>query len=399
MTAATLRVSLNAPRVAAPPGPVPEPLTSRPEADLIVGQATVQAGLAGPVVAGPTTLFAPRGAHLVAPDGPLLVSDTGHHRVLVWDRLPGEDGAPADRVLGHADFQGEGRNDGGDPTASGLNVPTGICFGEGVLVVADAWNHRILLWNGLPSSGQAADLVLGQADFGGGSPNRGSDRPGADTLHWPYGVTIHQGRLLVADTGNRRLLVWDRIPTRNGQPANLVLGQTGFDCRDENAGLEPGAGGMRWPHAVAASDDGVLFVGDAGDNRIMGWRGLPTVSGAPCDFVLGQADAGGVDHNRGVYRPTAASLNMPYGVALHGGRLVTADTANSRLLGYDRDAWITGGVAKGLAGQDGFAERGDNRWGVADRAALCWPYAVGSCGGTLVVADSGNNRVLVWRAS
>ena len=43
----------------------------------------------------------------------------------------------------------------------------------------------------------------------------------------------------------------------------------------------------------------------------------------------------GLDHNRRAYFPTARSLNMPYGLAVQGERLVVADTANSRLLGFD----------------------------------------------------------------
>ena len=86
-----------------------------------------------------------------------------------------------------------------------------------MLAVADAWNHRVLIWHGLPErSNQPADVVLGQADFDGALANRGADAPRADTLFWCYGVAIAGGRLFVADTGNRRVLVWDRIPTTNG---------------------------------------------------------------------------------------------------------------------------------------------------------------------------------------
>jgi len=33
------------------------------------------------------------------------------------------------------------------------------------------------------------------------------------------------------------------------------------------------------------------------------------------------------------------------------------------------------------------------------RDSLCWPYNVATRGDTLVVADSGNNRVLLWEAA
>jgi hypothetical protein len=155
---------------------------------------------------------------------------------------------------------------------------------------------------------------------------------------------------------------------------------------------------MRWPHAVAAND-GSLLVTDAGNNRVMVWHSLPAVCGAPCDCVLGQADFSGQEHNRANYFPDAAALSMPYGLTLQGGRLVVADTANSRLLGYPAAQLATGMAATHLAGQQGFTDKGDNRWAPASRDSLCWPYGVTACGDTLVIADSGNNRVSLWRAA
>ncbi|MEO1172315.1 MAG: hypothetical protein AAFX94_09720, partial [Myxococcota bacterium] len=49
-----------------------------------------------------------------------------------------------------------------------------------------------------------------------------------------------------------------------------------------------------------------------------------------------------------------------------------------------------------LSGQDDFGAKGDNRWQPAVRDSLCWPYNVSTCGNTVVIADSGNNRVLLW---
>jgi hypothetical protein len=52
-----------------------------------------------------------------------------------------------------------------------------------------------------------------------------------------------------------------------------------------------------------------------------------------------------------------------------------------------------------LAGQRWFHEKGENRWERPGRDTLCWPYGVAACGDTVVIADSGNNRVLVWGAA
>lgn len=345
--------------------------------------------LAAPLAPSAATLFGPRGACL-HPDGSLWVADTGHHRLLGWRRAPEADKRPADIVLGQPGFDREGRNAKGDATALTMNVPTGVCaWGEG-LAVADGWNHRVLLWRRVPDrSGQPPDLILGQADGVGALANRGVDAPTAATLHWPYGVAVVAGRLVVCDAGNRRVLVWE-APERDGQPADLVLGQRDFVTRDENAGGPVSAMSMRWPHGACLWRGG-LAVADAGDNRVMLWRDFPATNGQPCDAVLGQADMGACDHNRAAYYPDAAALNMPYAVAGADGCLLVADTANSRLLGF-----ADGPAASRLTGQPDFAAKGDNRWGPPVRDSLCWPYGLSVLGRRVAVADSGNNRVLLW---
>ena len=362
----------------------------------------------GPVAPARDSMFGPRGALLLGDDGPLLVCDTGHHRILGWHRVPAQDGAPADFVLGQPGFDREGRNALDEPSASTLNVPCGIApFGERGLAVADSWNNRVLIWNEVPTrSGVPADLVLGQADFDGIEPNRGmldggaeegTPEAGADTLHWPFQVMVHDGRLYVADAGNRRVLVWRTLPTRNGQPADFVLGQDTLQARSDNGGGDPGPTGMRWPHDLAVVD-GDLVVTDAGDNRVMIWDGLPDAINVPAARVLGQPDFHKVDHNQSRYWPDAACLNMPYAVAAGAGWLIAGDTANSRIVGWKvADGLQTGSAAVALAGQEHFGQKGDNRWGDIARDSLCWPYGLQILGNLAVVADTGNHRILLWR--
>ncbi len=361
-------------------------------------------GLAMPVKPSAQSMFGPRGACLLGhggASGPLWVCDTGHHRLLGWARRPSDD-TPADWVIGQPGFACEGRNAHGEPSAATLNVPTGITAladaagSIGGFAVADAWNHRVLIWHEPPyRHNQPADVVLGQADFSSMTANRGATDPAANTLFWPYGVHWDGSRLWVADTGNRRVLMWQGLPRRQGQPADRVLGQSTFNRRDENGGGDPDASSMRWPHAIALWQ-GRLCVADAGNNRIMVWNGLPSQDGQACDHLLGQRDATLVDHNQSLYWPNAAALNMPYGLGAAGDWLIVADTANSRLLGWHRDDIHTGAAARALTGQPDFQAKGDNRWQLPVRDSLCWPYALTHHEGLAVIADSGNNRVLLW---
>ncbi len=390
----------------APAAPVPcAPLLEAAGARVLLGAPDEGDVLATPVVPSAHTLFGPRGVCALA-DGSLWVADTGHHRVLGWPALPTADNQAAVLLLGQPVFAREGRNAGGEPSATSLNVPTGLC-GCGAdslgLAVADAWNHRVLLWWRRPQQPQQApDLVLGQADLQSGLANRGADRPDAASLFWPYGVAWDGRCLWVADSGNRRVLMWQGLPQRHGAPADLVLGQPGFDGRDDNGGHAAGARSMRWPHAISFPAGG-LCVADAGNNRLMRWRTPPQAHNAACDVLLGQPTAQHNAHNQNSHHPDAACLNMPYGTAVAGGLLLVADTANSRLLAWpEAMPQAHGGNAVALAAQPDWHSKGDNRWGPARRDSLCWPYglavapATGAGPARLLVADSGNNRVLLW---
>jgi len=378
--------------------PPPQPLLDPRGPGVVLGSAPSGFDLTQPVAASASTLFGPRGAALASPSGPLIVADTGHHRLMIWRQRPIVDCAPADFLIGQADFAREGRNAKGDAGATTLNVPTGVAATASVLAVADAWNHRVLLWHGLPAhDNQPADVVLGQADFSGSLANRGGD-PRADTLNWCYGVAILGETLVVCDTGNRRVLVWWEVPSENGRSADLVLGQGSMTCRDENGGRGVDARGMRWPHSVALIGT-TFFVADSGNNRVMAWREMPARDGAPCDLVLGQADMTASEHNCARYLPDATCLNMPYGCAAQGDRLLVTDTANSRLLGFAAGDIATGAPAARLSGQPDFGSKGDNRWAAPVRDSLCWPYGLTTAGTTAVIADSGNNRVLLWDAA
>lgn len=396
--AAVLRVSLRpALKRDLPPGERVHPLLDPAGPLACIGGSQGSEGLAIPVQPGPATLFGPRGACLVGREHALWVSDTGHHRLLGWKRAVIDEATPADWVIGQPDFVHEGRNAKGRAGATTLNVPTGITPCAQGIAVADAWNHRVLIWNRVPRDHNVpADVVLGHDDFESVEANRGRAEPAPDRLFWPYGVLWDGARLWVADAGNRRVLMWKGVPTTNGQPADLVLGQPGFSTRNENGGGAPGAASMRWPHALARWRDR-LCVADAGNNRIQVWNATPLANNAPADLVLGQSDPHSVDNNQSLYWPASSSLNMPYGIAAAGDWLLVADTANSRLIGWHADDASTGAAARALTGQADFTAKGDNRWQAPVRDSLCWPYGIAHADGLVAVADSGNNRVVLWR--
>lgn len=341
----------------------------------------------------------PTADHMYAPravwtDGErVVVADSGNHRVLIWHSFPQSDGAEADVVLGQRDFTQEGPAAGCGDTVRGLHLPTGVALVDGRLVVADAWHHRLLVWDGLPETSFAApDHVIGQGD--GVLANRGGE-PGLDTFYWPFGFALVDGVFWVADTGNRRVLGFSGGLPLAGEPADILLGQDSPDAREDNSGAL-GESTYRWPHAIAG-DARTLFVADAGDHRVLGFTPAPQVAGQAASVVLGQASGDVADEFKN--RPQGPHrLRFPYSTVSDEDRLFVADTSNNRVLiwhGLPREG--AGVPADTVLAQADFDANGENRWDAVADDSLCWPYGLSLAGDLLAIADSGNNRVMFWR--
>ena len=339
------------------------------------------------------TAYAPRG---VWTDGERVVMcDTGNQRVLIWLTFPTEDGEPADLVLGQPDFASEGPQGSGAGPVNGLHLPTGVDVIGGDLVIADAWNHRILAWNGFPEeSDTPPSRVLGQPDMHAVEPNRGGG-PSLTSFYWPFGFAVVGGAFWVADTGNRRVLGWhgDRVPDHD-RPADILLGQDSPEDREDSRGGAVAGDTFRWPHAISG-DDETLYIADAGLHRVLGWTPHPTED-RPADLVLGQPDLATAAEFKNQPQ-TSSRMRFPYGVAVQGQRLAVADTSNNRILVWDElpRTGVGPGADRVLAQPD-FDANGENRWDVVAEDSLCWPYGICWSGDLLAIADSGNNRAVLW---
>lgn len=376
------------------PEPAPRPPAERsyggwrPRA--VLG-ATSAGGLLLPDAApSASTMYAPRGVWL---DRRRVVAcDTGNHRVLIWHGRPDADGADAAVVLGQPDAGTEGPAAGGAGPRNGMHLPTGVLVDGERLVVADAWHHRILVWDGVPErSGTPPDHVIGQPTASAVEPNAGGE-PTAATLYWPFGIAVVDGRFHVCDTGNRRVLVWrDGLPL-DARPADVVIGQADACSRDENRGAAAGADSFRWPHAVAGTGRGGIVVADAGNHRLLCWDEHPDAD-RPADGVLGQPDF--LTTAELPYQSQEGRLRFPYAVAGPPG-LAVADTANNRVLIWD-ELPSAGRAPDAVLAQPDLAAAGENRWDTVAADTLCWPYGLARDRDTLAIADSGNNRVVLWQ--
>lgn len=336
--------------------------------------------------------LAPRGVWLAK--NMLFVSDTGQNRVFIWRNFPTNELESPDVVLGQEQKTDTGRNAGHGTTASSLQYPSGLWSDGQKLIVADAWNHRVLIWNNIPSSnGQAADLIIGQPDFNHNQPNvKGiGSMPTAQSLNWPYGVCSDGTSLWICDTGNRRVLFYEKIPTTNYAAADKVIGKPNFTERDyEN--YEP-----IWPYSIRLSPNGQLSISDTQFYRNLIWNNWKTAFSQPADIIIGQPDFDACGQNQYQLFPTQNTLNWTYDSFFYKNGLFVADTGNSRLLWYEGVPTQNAAEASNLIGHKNFgtgSENANTRYGTDKQ--LYWPFSICIENEQMVVADTGNHRIIKY---
>ncbi|MBN1139472.1 MAG: DUF11 domain-containing protein [Anaerolineae bacterium] len=380
-------------------------------ADQVYGQPDYESAAApDPPVA--ESLNAPASIAVYYYSGQVFVTDTGNHRVLIWDDVDAyEDGDPANVVLGQPDFTSNTPNNGG-LSASSLNTPWGLALDDdGNLFVSDAGNNRVVMYEPdvdpddedflVFTDGQAASMVLGQSNF---TSNAVSDPPTTASLNHPMGIVLdYYDNLVVADRDNNRVLIFEG-PLETGMGAVKVLGQprdvvgaplgTFGDFTSNAAPNPPTATSLNHPTGVAiGAGHDELFVADTGNHRVLVYTVDPTDSVA--DYIIGQPDfTSNTPNNGGV---SASSLNSPNGVEVDAGnRLLVADTGNHRVLGYN--APLTSAAANHVFGQDGsFTTNTANKGGVSEDS-LNAPVGLSTDEDYMdvYIADQGNNRALEY---
>lgn len=268
--------------------PIPDDM-SDPPADNAIGQDSPGDSNQNDDGLGPASLNAPWSVLLV-PDGGMFVSDTANHRLLHFTRPIMGDKPDSSALCGQANATSNQANRGaGAPARNSMSSPSHLATDGTRLYLADTGNNRVLVWNTLASAalGNDPDFVLGQADFTSGLPNRGS-AVAANTLSGPRGVAASSVRLVVADSDNHRVLIWQPPPSSDGEPATEVLGQASFDANTAN-------------HDPATAGD------------------CPATNTCPA-----LADA----------RPRDVTLFRPGAALLDGDQLWISDTCNNRVLRY-----------------------------------------------------------------
>ena len=303
------------------------------------------------------------------------------------------------------------------PTSLTMRTPSAVASDGVRLAIADSDNNRVLLYNSIPTINRAApDVVLGQTDFTSAGTLR---PPTASSLRGPQGVWFQNGKLFVADTFNNRVLIWNRIPTANGTPADVVLGQPDFTSPPEN---EPSIAlanvkATTFFSPVSVTSDGVrLYVTDLGYDRVLIWNSIPTANQQPAHLVIGQPDmttaatnnsskmcaSNGTDTDGNATYPArcGGTLNTPRFALSDGQKLFIADGGNDRVLVFNSIPAANGQAADVVLGQH--TMEGNISGSAFDPLAqsradsVRTPMSLAWDGTNLYVADAFNRRILVF---
>ncbi len=385
------------------------PFTTDTQPDLVFGQAgsfTSTACNKGGTISA-ATLCNPTGV-AVDSAGDVYISDSANSRTLEYD-LPLATDVVADRVFGQSGSFSTGVCNQGGISADSLCNPAAVALDpSGNLYVQDNGNFRVLEYNN-PLTNATADLVFGQGNNFNTATNPCASVPSAGVVCSPAGLAVDgAGNLYVSDSSFSRVQEFSDPASTGMTSPNAVFGQPNFNSSQcNNGGVS--ASSVCLPAGVATDDSGDLFLADSGNQRVLEYIQPLSVNPPNTDagLVLGQS---ATSYN-GVNAPKNNSLYWPNAVAIDSSvspnRLYVADTNNSRVLGWSSIASFTNGAPASLVvGQPSFLAAGCNQNRVDATGAslpgadtLCSPAGVAVDGaGNLWVADSGNYRVLQYKA-
>jgi hypothetical protein len=311
--------------------------TNFQNASLVIGQPDFQAQLQN---ASDSITYGPSYS-AISSKGMLAVAEQTGGSVKIWYKIPASNGQPADVEVGNSSFFV--KNNG--PTASYANYFDGVAWSPdgNKLIAASGSQNRVLIWNSVPTvNGQPADVVLGQPDFTSSASGISST-----SMDYPCGVMVSpDGKLLVAEYYNNRVLVWNSIPDTNGTPADVVIGQPDFTSNTSGSQ----ANQLNSPWGVNYSPDGKLLIANAQNNNVFIYDSIPVSNGESATVVIGHDQFGlsslGVSDST-MYIPVAATVTTD-------GKVAVAEFGNSRVLIFDSVPETNGAHADVVLGQPGF---------------------------------------------
>lgn len=380
------------------------------EADIVLGELGFnQSG-------GPLLFNHPKG---IATDGTvLMMADGNNNRVLLWDELPTSNIEPS-IVLGQQNF--DTSNSGESDTE--LKWPADVAAGGGKYIIADTYNHRILVWNDIPdSNGATPDLIL----ISGDQEDTPFAEPSVDRFAWPWGVWTDGNKLIVTSTssgsanGDIRfggwVLIWNTFPTSPTQPADIVLsanrqmgtprsittdGESFLIIGDHNAQNQSSSTG-NWLWTTFPTDSSQLPDGFITEDRAMGWQAGDVNSNGDLMMI-----GNGINVWEGI--PDAADFEPAFTIdgsewELRGGDgstiAVAADTVyisdynTNRIVGFNQPPTGVDSIPDFVIGSPDLETNT-----LTDNHFISNGIPLSLKDGELLIGDGLNTRLLCWKST
>ncbi len=256
-----------------------------------------------------TVLSYPGKIHADPSSDRIFISDTGHHQIIA-----ATDDGTVTAVFGSGI---EGFDDG-TGTASSFSSPQGLVVDGDTLYVADTNNHAI----------RQIDLATGSVTTLAGTGAKGWPPIGGGLddvdLNSPWALEISGDLLYVANAGTHQIWTIDLI----SDTAAPSVG-SGAEGTSNGPLLEAA---LAQPSGLTLDPDGILYFADSESSSIRsaeiaapdGVTGL-VAGGVKNLFEFGDQDGAGSE----------ARFQHPLGIDWHDGRLLVADTYNSKIKSVD----------------------------------------------------------------
>ena len=230
----------------------------------------------------------------------------------------------------------------------------------------------------------AAVAVLGQPDM----TSNGMSGLGF-AFRFPAGVYENDGRIYMSNGQGSGVFIWNSLPTEGGVLPDDVIGRVSVQGDAIGFGPSSVGGFVRG----LSSDGDTLAIVDGEGPRVLLFDGIPTTA-TPADVVLGQPNF--------TTQESATSQDRfadPRDVYMANDRIVVADSLGHRVLVWNLIPDVNGALPVVVLGQENFNEGEPNRGEDApDADTLSLPSGVWTDGSRIAVADTGNNRLLLWDA-
>jgi len=310
-------------------GALLEPITPEQADPYLTGWRDVAAVQVWGTIGTEASQFQSPHSVAVAADGSIYVADGFNHRVQKFN-------AQGEYVMSIGTPSGQTPN----PPDGTFNEPWGVAVApDGSIYVADTWNHRIQHFT---ADGAFINKWGALGDTGG-------QAVGDESLFYgPRSVAVDaDGRVIVADTGNKRLQVFDK----DGQFIRQIGG----------GGLDQGR--LDEPVGVAVDPQGNSVVADT-------WNGRVQIFDADGQSIAAWDIDGWLDKE---------VVGKPYLAVDAQSRVYVADEVSQRVLIFDETGKYLGGFGQYGTDDHGFTMAG----GIAVDGE-----------GFIYVVDTGSGRVL-----